>query len=42
MSWNVSLVPSLPVKMKVLLILGENSGKIEIRLFPLGAISHEN
>ena len=34
--------PSLPAKMKVLLILAENSWKTEIKLFLLCAISHEN
>ena len=33
---------SLPAKMKFLLILEENSRKIEIKLSPLCAISHEN
>ena len=39
-SENDSLVPSLFAKMKVLLILAENSLKVEIKLFPLSAISH--
>ena len=37
-----SLVPSLPAKMNVLLILVENSRKTEIGHFPLCAVSHEN
>ena len=35
-------VPSLPAKMKVLLILAENSCKTEIKPFPPCAISHES
>ena len=31
---NDSPVPSLPAKMKILLILAKNSGKTEIKLFP--------
>ena len=34
-------MPSVPATMKVLLILSENSSKIDIKLFPLCAISHE-
>ena len=41
-SKNGSPVPSLLAKMEVLLILEENSSKIEIKLFQLCAISHEN
>ena len=33
---------SLLVKMKVFLILAENSCKAETKIFPLHAISHEN
>ena len=39
---NDSRVPSISIKMKVLLILEENSWKIEIKFFPLCANSHEN
>ena len=39
---NYKLVPSLPDKMKVILILNKSSWKIDIKLFPYGAISHEN
>ena len=35
-------MPSLLPKLKVLLILGENSGKTEIKLFPLFPISLQN
>ena len=35
-------VPSLPAKMKILLILAKNSWKTEIKLFPKCFISHEN
>ena len=35
-------MPSLPGKMKVLLILAENSSKKEIKVFLQCAISHEN
>ena len=38
--YNDSLVPSLTIKMKMLLILAENSRKTEIKLFPLCAISY--
>ena len=41
-SKNGSPVPSLLANMEVLLILEENSSKIEIKLFQLCAISHEN
>ena len=37
-----SLVPSLLAKMKVLLILAQNSWKTEVKLFPLCAIAHGN
>ena len=39
--WSHGLL-SRPAKMKVLLILEENSNKIEIKLFLLCAISQEN
>ena len=35
-------MPSLPVKMKVLLKLAENSLKAEVKLFLVCAISQEN
>ena len=41
-SKNDSPVPSLLANMEVLLILEENSSKIEIKLFQLCATSHEN
>ena len=40
-SGNEILVPSLPAKTKLLLILAENSSKSEIELFQLCAISHQ-
>ena len=42
MSWNYRLVPSPHAKLQFLPILAENVWKIEINLFPLCAISHEN
>ena len=36
------MMPRLPVKTKVFLILAGNSWKTEIKLLPLCAISHEN
>ena len=41
-SWKYNLVPSLPPKKKILSVLAKDSLKIEIELFPLCAISHEN
>ena len=41
-SSNGKLVASLPPKKRNLLILAKNSGKIDIKLFPLRAISHES
>ena len=41
-SYNDSLVPSLPAKIEVLLILEENSWKTAMILFALCAIADEN
>ena len=42
MSLKDSLDFSPNAKMKVLLIVEENSSKIQIKLFPLSTASHEN
>ena len=41
-SQNCSLVPSLAPKINIFSILAKESGKIEIELFPQGAISQKN
>ena len=41
-SHNCYLVPSLPPKMKILLILAKKCWRKEIKTFPSFPISHEN
>ena len=41
-SKNYNLVPSLPPKLKILLILAKNCWKIKLKTYPYFALSHEN
>ena len=41
-SYNYNLVPSVPPKIQVLLILAKNCWKIEIKSLPYYRVSHEN